>query len=233
LKGLTAGFILSFITLFSLSASDPYLSLTLDINYSALGFATMMKPYAEDKLVIPQGYDEIREEAIQLLLEDARWIFSGMIYGFTFRYVPGNSEETFDEVFELTPVSQIHKGDPAMKVQQVLDDTQFLMVLFHYWPDDYQNRRIRISQGGGFQSSAAVGGVPMMLEDARTLSLKEAVKQALRSDLRAVIFNRPLEVTGSVYLSGPPVISIRAGEYTSRVKILYRREDLKTFPANY
>jgi hypothetical protein len=233
LKRLTFSFILCSILLSPLAALDPYLSLNLDINYSALGFATMMKPYSDGVLVIPQEYDEIREEAIKVLLEDARWIFSGMIYGFSFRYVPGNSEETLAEVFELSPIKQIPNGDPAMKVQQVLDDTQYLSVLFYYWPDEYQNRRLRVSRGGGFHSSAAAGGVPMMLEDARTLSLIEAVKQAIRADLRDLIYNRPLEVSGSVYLSGPPRINIRSGEYRSSVKILYRREDMKTFPINY
>lgn len=230
----TAAVILYFLAvLYVLPASDPYLSLTLDINYSALGFATMMKPSDDDSALFPDSYEEIREEAVKILLEDARWIFSGMIYGFSFRYVPGNREETLAEVFELIPVRQIRQGDSAMKVRQVLDDNQVLTVLFNYWPDEYQQRRLKISRGGGFYSSAAEGGTPMMQNEARTSSLKEGVKQALREDLRSIIYNRPLEVTGMLYLSAPPQISIRAGEYRSRVKILYRREDLKTFPLNY
>lgn len=218
---------------FSLTAADAYLSLSLEINYSALGFATMMKPSAEGTAIFPDGYEEIREEAIEILLEDARWIFSGMLYGFEFRYIPGNADQGFDELFDLNPVSQIKRGDPAFEVYQVNDDYENMRILFYYWPDEFQFRRMGISRGGGYQSSAAEGGYPMMLEGARISSMKEAVKQALRSDLRSLIYNRPLEVGGVVYLSSPPRINIRAGEYKSILRILYKREELKTFPLNY
>lgn len=225
--------VLLIISQLPLWASDPYLSLSLGVNYSALGFATMMKPDPDDKVLFPDGYDEIREKAVQLLLDEARWIFSGMVYGFSFRYVPGNQDEGFEEVFDLSPVSSIPRGDPDMKVYQVQDDYEYLNVLFHYWPDTPQAKRLKVSRGGGFLSASAEGSVPMMLENARLDSMKEAVKQSLRSDLRSILYNRPLEVSGFLYLSAAPVISLRAGEYRSQVKILYRREDLKTFPLNY
>ncbi|MDC7232027.1 MAG: hypothetical protein PQJ58_02255 [Spirochaetales bacterium] len=193
----------------------------------------MLKPSVDGSAVFPDGYDEIREEAISILLEDARWVFSGLLYGFSFRYIPGNADEGFGELFELEPIHQIPKGDPSLEIYQVEDDYQTLKVLFYYWPDEDQFRRMDISRGGGYQSSAAEGGVPMMMEGARIASMEEAVKQALRADLRSVIYNRPLEVDGKVYLSSPPDLSIRSGEYRSRLRILYRRDDLVTFPLNY
>jgi len=217
----------------SLWASDPYLPLSLGISYSALGFATMMKPDPDAKVLFPEGYDAIRDKAVLLLLEEARWIFSGMVYGFNFRYVPGNLDEGLEEVFELSPVFTIPRGDPKMKVYQVQDDFEYLNVIFHYWPDPVQAGRLKVSRGGGFLAASAEGSIPMMLENARLDSLKEAVKQSLRNDLRSIIYNRPLEVSGFLSLSAPPVITLRAGEYRSVVKVLYRREDLKTFPINY
>jgi len=217
----------------SLLASSPYLSLSLGVNYSALGFATMLKPDSDNKALFPDGYEKIRDKAVRLLLEEARWVFSGMVYGYSFRYVPGNRDEGLEEVFDLNPVYSIPKGDPALKVYQVQDDYESLNVLFQYWPDSLQMKRLRVSTGGGFLSASAEGSVPMMLKNARLDSIKEAVKQSLRSNLRSLFYNRPLEVSGFLYLSASPVITLKAGEYRSRVKILYRREDLKTFPLNY
>ncbi len=214
------------------AAAEPYLSLTLGINYSAMGFATMFKP-EDGKTLFPTDYEEVRELAIDTLLEEARWIFSGMVYGFRFRYIPGNADEGFDEFFELSPLHQIPRGDRGLEVYQVEDDYQNLSVLFYYWPDENQRRRIDVSRGGGFSSSAAAGSVPMMKEGARIASMEAAVKLALRADLSSIIFNRPLEVEGIVYLSSSPSIHIRAGEYRSSLRILYRKEDLKTFPYNY
>ena len=79
-----------------------------------------------------------------------------------------------------------------------------------------------------------MGGVPMMQAGSRIASFEAGVKQALREDLRSIEYNRPLEVRGLVYLaSSLPCSPYRAGEYTSRVKVLYRREDLKSYPLNY
>ncbi len=214
------------------ASAEPYLSLTLGINYSAMGFATMYKPL-DGTALFPADYDEAREQAVNTLLEEARWIFSGMVYGFRFRYIPGNADEGFDELFELTPLHQIPRGDSGLEVYQVEDDYQNLQVLFYYWPDENQERRIAVSRGGGFSSSAAAGSVPMMLEGARIGSMEAAVKMALRGDLSSLIYNRPLEVEGIVYLSSSPIIRIQAGEYRSSLRILYRKEDLKTFPYNY
>ena len=232
-KGIAALILILLFLTTGVSAADPYLSLSLDADYSALGFQTMFV-LSEDGIGPPLGsHREIREEAIHQLLKEARWIFSGMVYGFRFRYVPGNLDEGFSELFELEPQDRIPLGDPDLKVYQVEDDLQRIRVLFNYWPDDFQNRLLRISSGGDFRGAAGMGGVPMMEPGSRIASFEAGVKQALREDLRSIEYNRPLEVKGLVYLASAPILSIRSGEYTSRVKILYRREDLKSYPLNY
>lgn len=226
-------FILFLLPVFFLPAVEPYLTVTLDINYSALGFATMMKPSDAGTALFPDSYDEIREEAIVQLLDEARWIFSGLIYGFNFTYIPGNKRESLGEVFELIPLKEIPAGDSGLEVAQVIDNLETLSVRFLYWPDEYQERRLKVKNGGGFLSTVGEGGAPMMEEGSRMSSLKDAVKQALRADLRTILYDRPHEVSGFVYLASDPQISIRAGEYKSRLKVLYKREGLKTFPLNY
>ncbi len=215
------------------SAGEPYLSLSLNADYSALGFQTMFV-LSEDGIGPPVGsHLEIREEAIRMLLEEARWIFSGMVYGFRFRYTPGNLDEGFSEIFELEPRDRIPQGDPDLQVFQVEDDLKRIRVIFNYWPDEFQNRLLGVSRGGNFRGAAGMGGVPMMEPGSRIASFEAGVKQALREDLRSIEFNRPLEVRGLVYLASAPILSIRSGEYTSRIKLLYRREDLKSYPLNY
>jgi hypothetical protein len=229
-----AGLVLFLLSLAAgIGAAEPYLTLSLGADYSALGFQTMFV-LSEDGIGPPLGsHLEIREEAIRRLLEEARWIFSGMVYGFRFRYVPGNLDEGFSELFELEPQDRIPPGDPRLEVYQVEDELQNIQVIFNYWPDEFQSRLLRVSRGGDFRGSAGMGGVPMMQAGSRIASFEAGVKQALREDLRSIEYNRPLEVRGLVYLASSPLLSIRAGEYTSRVKVLYRREDLKSYPLNY
>lgn len=216
-----------------IGAAEPYLSLSLGADYSALGFQTMFT-LSEDGMGPPLGsHLEIREEAVRRLLEEARWIFSGMVYGFRFRYIPGNLDEGFSELFELEPQNRIAQGDTSLEVYQVEDDLKRIRVIFNYWPDAFQNRLLRISSGGDFRGASGMGGVAMMQPGSRIASFEAGVKQALREDLRSIEYNRPLEVRGLVYLASAPLLSIRAGEYASRVKVLYRREDLKSYPLNY
>ncbi len=212
-----------------LVASGP-LRLSLSINYASIAFNSPGFIEEGEKAL---RYDELQTKGIETLLAEAQWIFSGIIYGFRFRYIPGNKEEGHGEAFELEPVSEIPYGDPALEVFQVIDEDQTLLVVFYYHISEAQERRLKISRGGGFHSAGGTGEVSVMEENPRMTSLKEAVKWGLREDLRSYIYNRPLELRGFVYLSAPPRIGIFAGQYRSQVNLLYKPDSVKAFPYSY
>jgi hypothetical protein len=61
--------------------------------------------------------------------------------------------------------------------------------------------------------------------------MEEAVKQALREDLRKHYYNRPREVRGFMTFSHAPRILPGSGEYMAAVRILYRVENLEFYPS--
>ncbi len=228
-------FFLLLLGLASLRAGTPYLSLTLDLDYSTLNFVSMNK-MTEKGRVLPSGdlgkaYEKIREKGVKMLLEEAQWIFSGMIYGFNFRYVPGNLNSGPGPEFSLELRHSIRRGDDGLVPYQVEDNLDRLRVLFYYWPDEYEQNRLSLSREGLYRAAAGEGAVPFMEEGARLSCLKEGIKKALRNDLRQQYYNRPLEVGGILFFSGPPWIGIRAGEYRGLVRILYKTKILTNFPA--
>lgn len=213
----------------SLSAQDPYLSIELTDDLSLYGFA-MMKHSDNGTGSSPADFEEVQEKAVKQLLVEARWILSGMIYGFNFHYVPGSRALQVEDSFELEPLSLIPEGDDQLKVEQVLGDYSTLTVQFVYWMDDYQKKRVYQYGGNRYAAAGGRGSAELFEPGARILSMKEAVKQALREDLRALYYSRPREINGVLTFSHSPLIRIGSGKYTSSVRILYLLEDLKSYP---
>ncbi len=215
---------------FPLSAQDPYLSIELSEDLSLFGFS-LMKP-GDGIGSPPDDLQKVQDLAVEVLLEEARWIFSGMIYGFSFFYVPGADHLEVEDQFNLEPLATISRGDPALHVESVTGDFENIRIHFTYWPDEYQKRRLSRYANTCYRAAGGRGQADIYGEGGRTEAMVQAVKQALREDLRKFHYNRPREVRGVLTLSHPPRIVIGSGQYSSFVRILYLLDDLKNYPAN-
>lgn len=98
-------FLVQNISVFSLTPDSDEIILTL---------------WTEIEKTIPTADDTGRplsiEEISKTVLEDARWILSGMIYGFNIRYVPPDTGRKVNESFNAELISEIPFGDPSLKV---------------------------------------------------------------------------------------------------------------------
>ncbi|MEW5816327.1 MAG: hypothetical protein AB1798_13130, partial [Spirochaetota bacterium] len=61
-------------------------------------------------------YPLTREAALKQILEEAQFVFSGMMYGFKFQYTPSDKTRRVDEIYFVEPVSQIPWGDKGLKI---------------------------------------------------------------------------------------------------------------------
>jgi len=52
-------------------------------------------------------------------LDEAAYLFSAMIYGWSFSYVPGEAARQLEEILELEQLGSIQAGDPALRVTDV------------------------------------------------------------------------------------------------------------------
>lgn len=84
---------------------------------------------------------ETEQAVLDTLLEDARWIFSAMIYGLRITWRPPAASMGVQEALDIAPIALIPRGDPNLSVVQVTEDEGLIHVLLEYSPAASQRRR--------------------------------------------------------------------------------------------
>lgn len=173
----------------------------------------------------PHTYDE--DAAIKRLLEEAQWVFSAMIYGFSFDYIPYDSARAVVEEFTLEPTHQIPRGDSAMTVSDGRYEDGIYYADISYLVSEQQLPWVQgwesninsdvISSGGGSLYSGLEGKID---------SIRNTVKQALRDYLRPRNYNKPRRMTGSGRLASVPDFAMTAGEYRCKARITLNLDEI-------
>lgn len=160
------------------------------------------------------------EEASKRLLEEAQYVFSGMIFGFSFLYTPLDRTREVDEIFELLPEAEIVWGDPALTVAEVRVSGNRKYALIRYYPHDFQKSWIEYSGSNLLSRASAYGYGDVFKGHSQKLkSIGEGIREAVRSYLRKRIFNKPKEIRGRAVLSDVPYVYIDAGRYVAKVRV--------------
>ena len=179
-------------------------------------FWVELDPFVETK----EGSQLTRKEAHTRILEEARFVFSGMIYGFTFLYTPYDATRRVAELFTFETVAQIPWGDPALSIVETRLDGNFLRAYVRYLPADHQLRWFRMMRSNIYHNATALGKASIFAgTDAKYDAIAQAAKEAIRAHLRPRILNKPKEVRGSVVFVEAPYILIDAGEYVAKVSL--------------
>lgn len=166
------------------------------------------------------------------LLREAQYTISGMLYGWSFRYVPAARARGVTQEFELEPRAYIRWGDPALTVRDIATDENIVYGLVDYTlsPDDRARREswrsIVTVRSSGIGEAALLDGTAGKLA-----AIEEAIRDAIDRHLREVVPNRPREVRGEVVLGEPPRIRPVAGRYEARVTVLVRIEAVRPYLA--
>ena len=166
------------------------------------------------------GYQLTGDEARVRILEEARYVFSGIIYGFDFVYTPSDNMRKVDEIFTFEAVAQIPWGDPALTIVETWVDGNLMHAIVRYFPSEHQLRWLRMMQSNIYHNATGRASASMFAgTGAKYDAVAEAAKEAIRAHLRPRILNKPKEVRGSVALTGAPYIIIDAGEYVAKVDV--------------
>ncbi|MBN1647333.1 MAG: hypothetical protein JW874_04805 [Spirochaetales bacterium] len=173
------------------------------------------------------------QEMIAQLLDEMCFVFGGMIYGFSFSYVPSDVQRSVAEVFELEPLGEIRKGDRNMEVYQtriakprVYARTRYTLHDFQYtWLEYWNSTTFPSTDGKG--EAGFILGVEQKIE-----ACKAAIREAVRGYLRKRIHNKPKKVIGYVRMDEVPYIIINAGKYLARVRVsldIHEIEEYETY----
>ncbi|HTP59675.1 MAG TPA: hypothetical protein VMM82_12210 [Spirochaetia bacterium] len=165
------------------------------------------------------------EKAEKSVLEQARVLLSGMVYGWTFDYTPANGARNVAESFTLTPVAQFPWGSPRLKVVETQVADEKLWARVSYVMDDAEAARRASWESATPLLSQGQGKADVMKgAEAKGLSFQDAVRDAIRLALRGTYVNAPRQIVGDVVLWDDPETTVRSGMYRTvvTVRILIR-----------
>jgi hypothetical protein len=180
--------------------------------------------------VDPKPFDPA--EATRTLLSEAAFVYSGMIRGFSVRYVPLDRARGVAESMEVTPVlaDSIRLGDLGKGEYRVVKNVFYAYV--EYSPNalerglysSWRSIAYPVAEGDG---TASTSGGPSY----RVKAVQEAIKDAVREYARTRAPNKPRLVRAVACLERPPKVYLRAGVYSAHARIRLRIEEILPFAA--
>lgn len=181
---------------------------------------------------VPQEGEEYpitKEIAAKRALEEARFVFSGMIFGFRFIYTPSDRTRQVKEIFNLELLHQIPWGDPGLIPRDVMPRENQFIFRIRYNLSDHHIYRLESWMSNIHPVSSGIGeSVVAFGYKEKLTAIREGVKAAIRSYGREGTLNKPREMSGEVLLVEPPYIVLDGGSYLAKVKIKLR--DVEILP---
>ncbi|MDA3810331.1 MAG: hypothetical protein PF518_08380 [Spirochaetaceae bacterium] len=168
--------------------------------------------------------EDYEHQVIKRMLEEARWLFSGMIYGYKVTYTPSDISRSVDRFYKIETLAELQFGDPRLELYDTFHEENIYHLFFRYRLDTYQQKRIDYWNSGVFDSASSYGRYPLFGENSRINSVKDAIRLSLESLLKPEEFNKPSLIEAEVLLRNIPSISIDAGVNRAFVKL---RVDIK------
>jgi hypothetical protein len=163
------------------------------------------------------------EKAGQWVLEEARTLLSGMVFGWTFSWTPSDASRKVADRFDLVPVAEIPWGSDRLAVRQTQVEEARLFAQVSYTMSPGEQLRRESWAGAVVDAATGTGEAPTMKgRDAKLEALGNAIKDAVRNHLRTRIFNKPREIRGEVVLWDDPQVWVTSGSYHAVARIRLR-----------
>ena len=184
-----------------------------------------IRPWVELEPVvrIEPEYPIPLEKAGQWVLEEARTLLSGMVFGWTFSWTPSDVSRKVADRFDLVPVAGIPWGSDRLSVRQTSVEETRLFAQVSYTMTPAEQLRREAWAGAVVDAATGTGGAPTMKgREAKLEALRNAIKDAVRNHLRTRIFNKPREIRGEVVLWDDPQVWVASGSYHAVARIRLR-----------
>lgn len=174
------------------------------------------------------------DQAAAALLDEARWVFAGMVWGFDFSYTPLDRARALAERFDISERGGIAWGDPSMSPVKARVEDLTLYATVQWVPDTVARAELAAWSSADYVSAQGRGSAAAILgvEDttvegrlipgrllARRAAVVDACREALRAYLRSIERSKPREVRGSFSLAAVPRVILASGEYVASVRL--------------
>jgi hypothetical protein len=159
------------------------------------------------------------ETARARVLDEAAWVYGGIIWGFEFRYTPFDKTRAIPERFEIQPIESL--GPDALSFAagakaSTLDEFRYviecrprgdLVTLMESYAQD------------PWRGSQGIGKADMNLGlKGRRAAYEDGLRAAVRSYLQGLEPNKPRLARGRVVFDRPPTMAILGGFYTVQLR---------------
>ena len=172
-------------------------------------------------------YPLTKEDAARRALEEARYVFSGIVFGFRFSYMPSDKNREVKEFFDIVPLFQIPWGDPNLSVRGTRREEDIYIIKIRYTPEVFLLYRLDGWRSNAIPRSAGLGtGNLFQGYKEKIAAVENGIKSAVRTYAQGKVFNKPREITGEAALEGIPYIIIDSGEYRAKVSVRLRNLDI-------
>ncbi|GHU41725.1 hypothetical protein FACS1894190_10180 [Spirochaetia bacterium] len=176
--------------------------------------------------------------ANQWALEDTVYAFSGMIYGWSFEYEPGEVARNLRESLSLTPLGEIDLYDEKLSVTDASIKEDKLFVWTDYKIDQAQQIRILGNRNSNSFKAQAMGFSMLQGEigitdrrSIKTAALEDAAKRSLRAKIQKTLKNRPKSIHGLISLYDFPVYRMFNGQWAATAKFIIEIKQIENFSA--
>jgi hypothetical protein len=172
------------------------------------------------------------QTALTRILEEARYVFSGMIFGFTFSYAPPDRARNIPEEFTLQPAFQVSWSDPGLFVRETRREGSRVYARLRYSLHEFQETWYGGTVSNVINSSAGVGEASFFAGyKEKITAIQNSVKNAVREYARGRIDNKPRKVTGIVFLNGAPRIEVISGVYRALSSVRLKIDGVVSYGA--
>lgn len=153
------------------------------------------------------------------ILEEAAWVYSGMVWGFDFSYTPLDRLRGLAERFDLKPIQSLEPGELKLAAGERAGDGEAYYAFVEYRPeaglvslmDAYAVDPWKSAQGNGkADMNRGVG--------ARRAAYVDGLREAVRALLQSREPNKPRLAKGRVVFDRAPSLVLREGMYTAVVR---------------
>lgn len=161
------------------------------------------------------------------LQELARFVLSGMIYGWRYDYYPSDRLRGVAEEFTLKPIAEISKDDPSFSLTGLTAAYPRLSCWAQYVPNETTARwerhwaSVTAKNASGRGSGERIDGAAGI----RT-AYEKALLNAVREHARKLEKNKPKQVSGQILLRSEPRLFPDAGRFTADIRVVLTIDEL-------
>lgn len=163
-----------------------------------------------------EALENFYDKSVQELKILAPFLLEGMIYGWSFSYVPSDIARQVAEELEVLPLVRIALPDERLSFLEPRVENERFYVWLEYRRTNSMMAYKKAWDSVVYPKAKGIGQASLLMG---TEGILEAYEQALKNAIRGFVQkqekNKPRRISGRVLLVGKPMLGIQAGRYTA------------------